>query len=497
MIFFNKMSLKSIIPQKLKNIYHLGQAILANLIYGFPSRRIKVIGVTGTNGKTTTVQMIGKILEEAGHKIALASTINFKLGEKKWVNNTKFTTLSPFAVQKFILRAVKTGCQYLVLETSSHSLDQNRVWGINYDTAVITNVTREHLDYHKTMEEYRKAKSVLFKRLKSNFQFSIFSASWRIQSIFNDKNFKKNSKVSIVNLDMDNPEYFLNFDADEKYGYTTQVQSSKFKIQSRLGGTKIKIVSADNIELDTNSTEFKIENLKFKIFLPGLFNVENALAATCVGLSQNISPETISKALEKIKSIPGRMEYVANDKGLNIIIDYAVTPDSLEKLYDLIKNIRDNSPEIREHLRIVSVFGACGERDRGKRPMMGEIVSRYADYIVVTNEDPYGENPLNIINEVFSGVVGYKVSGEIPNFQFPNPNFQTNPNDQNSKFKKVEGINTFRILDRREAIKKALRLAKPGDYMIVTGKGAEETMAVGNKRIPWNDKKVIQALLKE
>ena len=143
--------MKKLIPQKLKNYYHLIQAVAANFVYGFPSKKIKVIGVTGTNGKTTTVQMIARILEEAGHKVAMASTINFKIGEKEWVNKTKFTTLSSFSVQKFIQRAVKEKCGYAVLETSSHALDQNRVWGVSYRTAVITNVTREHLDYHKNM----------------------------------------------------------------------------------------------------------------------------------------------------------------------------------------------------------------------------------------------------------------------------------------------------------------------------------------------------------
>src|SRR3989339_145256 len=159
--------MKKLIPQSIKNIYHLFQAILANFMYGWLSKNIKIIGVTGTNGKTTTVQMITKILEESGARVAMASTINFKLGEKEWVNATKFTTLSSFQVQKFIAEAVKANCEYLVLETSSHSLDQFRTWGIRYDTAVITNVTREHLDYHKTIEGYRQAKLKLFKNVKN------------------------------------------------------------------------------------------------------------------------------------------------------------------------------------------------------------------------------------------------------------------------------------------------------------------------------------------
>lgn len=417
--------IKKIIPQKLKNVYHLIQAILANFIYGFPSKKIKVIGVTGTNGKTTVIQMVSKILEEAGNKVAMNSTINFKIGGKEWANTTKFTTLSSFKVQKFIKEAVGTGCDYLVLEVSSHSLDQNRIWGINFDTAVITNVTREHLDYHKNMKKYRKAKCRLF----------------------------ENVNKAIVNLDMEEPEYYLECTAKEKYGYTASVYNSKLSDQIQDQNKKIV---AENIELNPNDSKFKIKNSKFLVKLPGMFNVENALAAACVGLSQGISLETIGRALEKIEGIPGRLEYVSNNKGLNIIIDYAVTPDSLDKLYALVEQINANKG------KIIAVFGSCGERDKGKRPIMGKIVSNCADYAIVTNEDPYGENPADIMNEVASGIRDKK-----------------------------ENENLWKILDRREAIKKALQLAKPGDFVVVTGKGAEETMAIGNKRIEWNDKKVI------
>lgn len=419
--------MKKIVPQSIKNIYHFFQAVLANIIYSFPSRKIKIIGVTGTNGKTTTCQMIAKILEEAGFRVAMSSTINFKLGDKEWVNATKFTTLSSFAVQKFINQAVKIGCQYLILEVSSHSLDQYRLRGIDFETAVITNVTREHLDYHKTMEQYRQAKLKLFKK----------------------------TKIAVVNLDMERPEEFLDCEAEEKYGFTTSKQ------KSAISDEKIKVIKAEDIELGIQDTKYKGLNTRYRIQLIGLFNVENALAATCVGLSQGINLETIKIALEKIKGVPGRMEHVPNSRNLEIIIDYAVTPDSLNKLYELIRQINTGKG------KIIAVFGACGERDRGKRPIMGEIVAKYADYIILTNEDPYNEDPWRIIKEIVAGIKN-----------------------------KEENINYWKIMDRREAIKKALQLARPGDYVIVTGKGAEETMAIGKKRIPWNDKRVISEELR-
>ena len=455
------MSIKALFPQSFKNIYHLAQAVAANVRYGFPSRKIKVIGVTGTNGKTTTCQMIAKILEESGARAAMISTINFKLGEKEWVNKTKFTTVSAFATQKFIASAVKEKCDYLVLETSSHSLDQYRVWGIKYAVAVITNVTREHLDYHETMEEYRKAKLSLF----------------------------KNIKTAIVNLDMERPEEFFSLGAENVYGYTTKNQNVNLKMQN--DNAKLKIINAKNIKLGIDGSEFEIDKYKFKLNLPGLFNVENALAATCVGISEGIDSALIKKALEKITKVSGRMDEVENKLGLKIIIDYAVTPDSLEKLGALI------SEQKTAKQSLIWVFGSCGERDRGKRPLMGEIVAKCANYVFVTNEDPYGEKPEGIINEVFSGVVGRKVDSEFSNFQFPISNFKSSSNDKISNDKKwEEGKNCWRILDRREAIADALKLAKAGDIILVTGKGAEEIMAVGKKRIPWNDRRVIESILK-
>ncbi|OGI16012.1 MAG: hypothetical protein A2Z52_00835, partial [Candidatus Moranbacteria bacterium RBG_19FT_COMBO_42_6] len=381
---------------------------------------------------------------------------------------TTFTTPSSWRLQKHLREAVKAGCEYAIVEVTSHALDQNRVWGVDFDVAVITNVTREHLDYHKTIEEYAKIKERLFKMVS------------------------KNPKgISVVNLGMDKPDVFLNYEVKEKYGYGIKVQSSKFKVQS--DSLKLKIVEAESIKLDIHNSQFTIHNSQFTLNLPGEFNVENALAATCVGLSQGISLEKISEALAKIKGIPGRMERIENNKGIEIIVDYAVTPDSLEKLYDYINQMRSSShptPASRDLPsgrggRIIAVFGACGERDRGKRPIMGKIVGKAADYVFVTNEDPYNEDPQQIINEVFAGVVT------------PPP---TSPLYQGGEDKgglKTEGINAFRILDRHEAIKKALEMARAGDIVVVTGKGAEETMAIGAERIPWNDPKVIREVLGE
>jgi len=429
---------KKIIPQSIKNTYHLFQAILANIWFGFPSRKLKVIGVTGTNGKTTTVQMIARILEDAGYRVAVASTINFKIGSLEWVNDTKFTTFSSFKLQEFLKKAADAGCEYAIVEVTSHALDQNRAWGLGFSVAVITNITREHLDYHKTMEGYAKAKEKLFAMAAKN----------------------KNG-VAVVNLGMEKAGVFLKYETREKYGYFLESQKPKAKSQTH--NAKLKIIGAKNIQLNIQNTKYEILDTKFQLNLPGEFNIENSLAAACVGLSQEISLENISEALEKIKGVPGRMERIENDRGIEIIVDYAVTPDSLEKLYKYLDGIRKSGNSI------FAVFGSCGERDRGKRPIMGEIVASHADYCIVTNEDPYGEDPQQIIDEVFSGALKHK----------------------------KENKSAWRIFDRREAIKKALQMAKPGDIAVVTGKGAEEIMAVGDKRLLWNDPTVIREILQE
>jgi len=277
----------------------------------------------------------------------------------------------------------------------------------------VTNVTREHLDYHKTMEAYRRAKRRLF----------------------------DGAKRSVVNLDMWEPEFFLE-GAKERRTYSRTDASADF--------------FAEGIESTLKGSGFSIAGVPFSINLPGVFNVENALAAITATSSIGVPLLTAAKAIAKVTLISGRMETIPNHLGATILVDYAVTPDSLEKLYGLVSSMR------KENAKIVAVFGACGERDRGKRPIMGEIVSSYADIVVLTNEDPYHEDPERILDEIEVGVKA-----------------------------KESGKTFFRIFDRREAIRKGLSLLRPDDILLVTGKGAEETMALGDERVPWSDRRVI------
>jgi len=408
-----KRFLSRLLPQGVKNLYHLLQAVLACVAFGFPGKKIRVIGVTGTNGKTTTSQFIARILSASGKKVALASTINFQIGEKTWVNSSKFTTLSAWKLQKFLKQAVTEQCAYAVIETSSHALDQNRVWGIPYEIAVMTNVTREHLDYHGTMERYREAKCRLFRR----------------------------AQKAVVNLDMEEPAYFCGTEG-KAVTYSTKNPQAQ--------------ILATDITLDFKGTEFTVDERRFHLQIPGLFNIENALAALGVVRLLEIDFEIAKDALASVAGVPGRMELVSNHINADILIDYAVTPDAFEKLYASILPLKIPGSQI------IHVFGACGERDRGKRPQMGEIASSYADIIILTNEDPYHEDGEQIIDEIEQGV------------------------------SKKKDKNYFRIFDRREAIRKALSLAEIGDIVLVTGKGAEETMAIGDERLPWKERQVIE-----
>lgn len=428
--------LKQLVPQGMKNIlWHFPLVVFAAVCFGMPARKLKVIGITGTNGKTTVTQLVTKILLGAGRKVSMASTINFVMDGKETVNASKYTTLSAWKLQQFLHDAVRSGAEYAVIETSSHAIDQYRIFGIPYEIAVMTNVTREHLDYHHTMAEYRQVKRKLFVR----------------------------AKHAVVNLDMESPEEYLDAKSfEQKIAYSTHNPQAT--------------LLAEQLKLSLQGSEFVVDGTPFRLALPGLFNVENALAAIGVGMLCGIEKGVMSRILREVTVIPGRMERIANNRGITILIDYAVTPDALEKLYSLIS--RMNS-QMNTNGSIIALLGACGERDRGKRPMMGEIVSSYADTLILTNEDPYYEDPNQIIDDIEKG---------LP---------ESLRESSRAGIVKTAGKEYFRIFDRREAITQALALANTNDIVVITGKGAEETMKIGAECIPWNDARVVREELEK
>lgn len=441
-----KQQIKKLVPKGLLDQYHKSLAIGSKVVYGNPSDKMVVVGVTGTNGKSTTVMMITKILEEAGLTVGATSTAMFKVADREWLNDKKMTMLGRSELQKLLNDMVKAGCTYAVIETSSEGIAQHRHLGINYDLAVFTNLTSEHIEAHGSFENYKSAKELLFAKLKSDKK-----------KIINDKRIEK---IIIANTDDEHVKDFIKYWADGKYGFG-------IKGRSKDGDLRAK-VEADNIKLVKTGASFDIYDITINLKLLGEFNVYNALAAIAVAQSQGIDIEVCKSALEKIESIPGRMEFIDEGQDFKVLVDYAPEPESLRQLY---KNIASHHV-VERGGKIIHVLGSCGGgRDRDRRPVLGRLAASHADFVVVTNEDPYDDDPMEIINEV---AIGSQDGG------------------------KELDKNLFKILDRREAIKKAIDLASSGDLVILTGKGCEQAMVVGGgKKIPWDERKVVREMLKK
>lgn len=399
---------RKIIPRRLfkaaQPLYHWGLAWAGSLLYGFPSGSMKVIGVTGTKGKSTTVFLIAKILEEAGLPMAAIGSLGYKIKEKEWPNNLKMTMPGRFKMHKLIHGAKKAGCEYLVLEVTSEGIKQQRHLGIKFDSAVLTNIYPEHLESHGSMEKYIQAKEMLFKKTK---------------------------RTHILNEDEPSLERFKKFKSNKKILYGWHDWSK----------------------------------LNLNMALEGDFNKYNILAAVAVAENYGIKMETIRRALEKIIVVPGRMEFIKAGQPFKVVVDYAHTPDSLEMVYAYLKK------KLPSGGKLIAVLGACGGgRDKWKRAEFGRIASQYGDEIVLTNEDPYDEDPEKIIKEIVSGIS------------------QLSTTSQKLQI----------ILDRQKAIAHALISAARDDTVVITGKGSETTLALaGGRKIPWSDRQVVIDFLKK
>ena len=401
--------------QKTKNHYHLLRSIFSNVWYGFPSRNLIMIGATGTDGKTTTVNIIYHILNTGGLNPSMISSVGAVIDGKQYDLELHRTTPAAWGIQRFIKMAKKAGSKYLVLETTSHALDQNRTWGINFEVGVLTNITQEHLDYHKTYENYVYAKAKLFKKSK--------------KSIINkdDKSYKLLKNLNFSNL--------------TTYGFSK--------------------------DADVNP-----QNIGFDIKIPGDFNKYNALAAIASCRSLGISEEIIKKGIQSFELPIGRMEEIYKGN-FRIMIDFAHTPNSFEKL---LSAIREGTKG-----RIIHVFGSAGKRDFAKRPLMGKASSKYADIIILTAEDPRGESVDKINSDIEHGISS--------NFSYTdNIDYVDNSNNQKIFFK---------IGDRNEAIKFAVGIAKKGDLVVCTGKSHERSMNYGKGEEPWDEFAVSRQALKD
>ncbi|HHD92377.1 MAG TPA: UDP-N-acetylmuramyl-tripeptide synthetase [Candidatus Portnoybacteria bacterium] len=422
-----KSLLKRIIPQPIFQLYHFCLAFLGALIYRFPSRKMVVIGITGTKGKTTTANLVAQILEVAGFKVGLATTVNFQIGQEKWLNTTKQTMLGRFRLQKILRQMANQHCQYAIVETSSEGILQYRHKFIDYDIGIFTNLTPEHIEHHGSFEKYRQAKMKLFQKIAQ----------------------KKNG-VGIFNLDSDQVNFFLQPKIKNRLGFGLkphpEIDFPKF--------------IPEKYSLSAEKTIFALNQKEFSTQLIGQFNLYNILASIALARSQNIDWPIIQKAVSHFISPPGRLEKITakNKQGENflVIIDYAHEPNSLENIYQ--------TAHLFHPQKIIAVLGSQGGgRDKAKRPKLGKLADQYVDYIILTNEDPYNENPQQIINDITQGI-------------------------KNKSIKK--------IIDRQEAIIQALNSAHQNDLVIITGKGGETSMCIGNQKIPWSDHKIVQEWIK-
>ncbi|MEZ4210662.1 MAG: UDP-N-acetylmuramoyl-L-alanyl-D-glutamate--2,6-diaminopimelate ligase [Patescibacteria group bacterium] len=421
----------------LHRTYHLSRGIAASTINQFPTRRMIVIGVTGTNGKTTVSNLIAEVIKGAGHKVGLSTTVNFWVGNKEFVNKTKMTTDSPFVLNRRLKEMEAAGTEYVILETASHALSQNRTWGINYDVAVFTNLSWDHLDYHKSFEDYRDTKVKLF------------------EQTFLSKTKNALPKMAIINLNDENSSHFINAFPGTKYYFGVE-QFDTNTIKESSITTKI-------IQMTKTGSKFELQtpsgNATINLPLPGKFNIENALAAASTCFALGFTIEQIKTGLESAKRVPGRIEYIDHNQNFDVVVDYAHNPDGFEKSLSALRHTTKN--------KLIAVFGAAGDRDKGKRPELGKIASQYADIIILTEEDPGSEDPQKIIEAIKPGL--------------------------SDKFK--DKTNLFEIIDRKQAITKAIELAKPGDTVVALAMGAQTVMATKTGNIDYNEREFITKLL--
>ncbi len=392
-------------------------AKLANKFYGFPSKKMKMIGITGTNGKTTTTHIIDSILSQR-FRTGLIGTLYYKINGQ--IYKSKDTTPEPPDLQEIFTHMVEEKVDYCAMEVSSHGIDLFRVESVDYNVAVFTNLTQDHLDFHKTMAAYLKTKKKLFQWLRRD-------------------------DFAIANIDDPHGQEFLDASRGRSisFGIKQPADVMAKDIQFSIKGTNYRLV--------TPLGEIAIQQK-----LVGLFNVYNSLAAVAVAVSQNFDLETIKKGLEENIRVSGRFELIDRGQPFSVVVDYAHTPDGMEKVLSLADDLKPN--------RVITVFGCGGDRDKEKRPLMGAVADKYSDLIVLTADNPRNEDPQQIMEQIAGGIRATK---------------------------------THHIVDRHEAINFAIEQAEPNDIIMVLGKGHETTQTLKDRTIHFNDVEEVEKILAE
>ena len=418
---------KKVIPKRLFQIIepygHLAEAVALNIRYGFPAHGLKVIGVTGTNGKTTTAFFIYRMLREAGYKTGLMTTVAYGVNEDIRTQVHHMTNVPVSELMQRLKWMRQKNVEWLVLETTSHGLAQHRVWGVPYSVAVMTNVTHEHLDYHGTFERYRDAKVRLFKLAAHNH---------------------RGLRTGVINAD------------DPSWRYFAEAVPTAVTYGIEHGELK-----ATNIHMTPKGSDFSLgyKNiaLHLNVNLPGSFNVENAMAAAATGIVIGLSDKQIVAGIAALTQVEGRMTNIDEGQDFSVIVDFAHTPDSFEKLF------KDLKPVIKG--KLIVMFGSAGRRDETKRAVQGKLAGEYADEVIVTEEDDRDIDGLKIMNQI---AVGVESTG------------------------KIQGQDLFLVHDRTEAIRFALSRAHKNDTVLLLGKGHEKTIERADGEHAWNEIKTVK-----
>lgn len=408
----------------LEEVYRRGRIYAMSARYGFPARGLRVIAVTGTNGKTTTANYLNEILKAGGNRTALFTTAVIEVAGKRQLNELNATVASTERMQQFFREARDAQVDYVVLEITSHSLVQHKLDGVPIECAIMTNLTQDHLDYHKTMEAYAAAKGMLF---------------------------AKHPRFIVLNRDDEWFDFYNKYEATEQkitYGASEEAEARISQVKLYKRGSEARLVVDHQTKLDLATA------------LPGKFNVYNMTAAASAAYLFHVDLSAITEGIANLEELPGRFERVDIGKDFDVIVDYAHTPDALQQLLEATKAITKS--------RVILVFGATGDRDKGKRPIMGKIAADLADRIVLTDEESYNEDPEIIRQMVMNGIADGR--GEAK---------------------------TEEIADRRDAIQKALKIARKGDTILITGMGHERFRIVNGERLPWNDADVVREVASE
>jgi UDP-N-acetylmuramoyl-L-alanyl-D-glutamate--2,6-diaminopimelate ligase len=421
-------------------------APLAAAFYGHPGRALRVVGVTGTDGKTTTTFLTSTVLEAGGHATGLMGTVDFKVAGRQWANDTRQSTPEAPEVQALLRDMVRAGCDYAVLEATSHALSARwrRLDGCAFDVAVLTNVTHEHLDFHGSVEQYRRDKARLFEMLGDR--------GWGM-GVSSTLPARKARKVAIVNADDPHHRMFLDMAPPSAERLTYAVSSAAD-------------VRAHDVSSTRDGLRFRVASpwgdAELRLKLTGDFNVANALAALTVGLAEGVQLDDCVRALEAVPGVRGRMERIEQGQPFTVLVDYAHTPGSFEKLMSITRPLTDG--------QLIAVFGSAGERDHEKRPLQGVVAAHFCDFLVLTDEDPRLEDRDAIIAEIAAGA---------------------------ERAGKREGQGYQRVPDRPAAIRAAFAHAQPGDIVLLLGKGHEGCIFYGTEKLPWDEAAEARAALRE